>query len=236
MYNMISAGQVELSGITSNTIQEIVQRAIKESRTLPGILYLDASYLYCFENNDFPEVRKMTLLTRYDHSLAIEWHRLLERWYQDQTVHINDRLIKPIKISRTLDRVTNEGMQFLAECVTGGEGTDLRFRSIGDGDVAGDDPSPGAKILVHEVDRIDVTDNPDGGSLSRDGSTIYSIGNHAKEVPTPDNGVFTECGMHNTDSPATDILFDYSTFEDPVPHEQHANAPGSTTIVFMCSG
>ncbi len=229
----ITVGKVELVGITKNDIQEIFENAMKQYKTLPGLMYLDASYLYTFHPEDFTDVRKLTLLTRYDTSLAIEWHRLLERWYQDQTVHINGRLLKPIKISRTLDRVTNEGMQMLAQCVTGGSGTNINYRSIGDGPV--DFASPGDTILVNELDRIDVNNNPDGGSLSRDGSTIYSIGNHSVEVETPQNGEITECGMQDTEDPTTDILFDHSIFEDPIPHEQNADAPGSTTVIYMCS-
>lgn len=176
----------------------------------------------------------LTLLTRYDHSLAIEWHRLLERWYQDQTVNINDRLIKPIKISRTFDRVTNEGMEMIASGVTSGtSNTSFVYRSIGDGVITA--ASPSDKILSNEVDRINVNTTAEGGSLSRDGSTIYSIGNHAKTVPTPANEEFTECGMHNTDLPSTDKMFDHSVFEDPIPHVQHADSPGSTTVIYMCS-
>ena len=42
--------------------------------------------------------------------------------------------------------------------------------------------------------------------------------------------------MENTVSPTTDKLFDHSAFTDPIPHTQFANAAGSTTIIYMCSG
>ena len=178
--------QVQLLGITKDDIQTIFEKVIDENKPrYPGLIFLDANYLYTFNNDDFVDVRKLNLLTRYDHTLAIEWHRLLERWYQDQTVHINDRLIKPIKISRTLDRVTNEGMEMIAGCVTGQDNANFEYRTIGDGVISA--ASPSDRTLSNEVDRINVNETPEGGSLSRDGSTIYSIGNHAKTVPAPAN-------------------------------------------------
>jgi hypothetical protein len=230
----MSTEQVELLGITKNDIQEIFQKVIDETKPrIPKLIYIDANYLYTFHLDDFVDVRKLTLLTRYDHSLAIEWHRLLERWYQDQTVHINNRLIKPIKISRTFDRVTNEGMEMIAGCITGEESGTFEYRSIGDGVISA--ASPGDKVLSNEVDRINVNETPEGGSISRDGTTIYSIGNHEKSVPTPANDEFTECGIHSTDDPNTDKMLDHSVFADPVPHTQNADAPGSTTVIYMCS-
>lgn len=230
----MSTKQVQLYGITRDDIQEIFQKVVDENKPRhPKLIFLDANYLYTFHNDDFPDIRKLTLLTRYDHSLAIEWHRLLERWYQDQTVNINDRLIKPIKISRTFDRVTNEGMTMIARSITGQGVGIFEYRSIGDGVISA--ASPGDKVLSNEVDRINVNEAPEGGSLSTDGSTIYSIGNHAKTTPTPANGQFTECGIHDTDNPATDKMLDHSVFPDPIPHTQHAMSPGSTTVIYMCS-
>ena len=121
----------------------------------------------------------------------------------------------------------------LAQAVVGTTGSLFKYRSLGDGDVS--EISPSDTTLVSEVDRIDVTTGSDGGSISRDGTTIYSIGNHSKSVSTPDNNLFTECGMHNASTSASDKMFDHSAFEDPIPHTQNADAPGSTTIIYMCS-
>src|ERR1051325_2367997 len=227
--------QAQLLGITRDDIQDVFENALKDFKSAKTrIIYLDASYLYSFHLDDFPEIRKLCLLTRYDHSLAVEWHRLLERWYQDQTVRINERLIKPIKISRTFDRVVNEGMESVAGAICGDSTVaSFPFRSIGDGAVSF--ASPSDKILTNEIDRIDVNETPEGGSLSRDGSTVYSIGNHSADIPTPANEEFTECGMHSTDSETTDQMLDHSIFPDPVPHVQFADAPGSTTVIYMCS-
>jgi len=232
----LALSEPQILGITRNDIQDIFERTLvnfKEAKT--RIIYLDASYLYTFDLGDFNYIRKLCLLTRTSVVHVKEWHRLLERWYNDQTVRMygNMAIIKPLQISRTFDRVTNEGMEMVADCITGGGGGLFEYRSIGDG--SGSAASPSDTILVNEIDRINVNTTPEGGSLSRDGSTIYSIGNHSKSVETPANDEFTECGMHNTDNAVTDDMFDHSIFANPVEHIQNADAPGSTTVVYMCS-
>ena len=232
MFNMM---EVELLGITRNDIQDIFQETLKDFKEAKTrIIYLDASYLYTFELSDFEYIRNFNMLMRRSPLHIREWHRLLERWYQDQTVR-NDigYVLKPIKISRTFDRVVNEGMEMLAKCIIGGGDTTFNFRAIGDGAISA--ASPSDIELVNEIDRIDVNDNPEGGSLSRDGSTIYSVGNHSKTVETPANSEFTECGIFNSSDLVTDKMLDHSVFDDPVPHTQNVDAPGSTTVIYMCS-
>jgi len=233
---IVKVEQVQLLGVTNADIQEMFEKAIEQSTYKPGLMFLDASYLYTFHLDDFEYVKKLNLLTRRDHTLVIEWHRLLERWYQDQTVRDSfGKIIKPIKISRSLDRVVNEGMEMIANALTGGTlAASFEFRSIGDGDI--DEPTPADTDLVDEVDTINVNETPDGGSLSRDGTTIYSIGNHSKSVETPTNGEFTECGMFDKNVGETDQhMLDHSVFDDPVPHTQNVDSPGSTTVVYLCS-
>jgi len=226
---------VQLLGITKDDIQEIFQNTLKnfkESKT--RIIYLDASYLYTFHLDDFEYIRKLNLIIRYQPAQVREWHKLLERWWNDQTVR-NDRgyAIKPIKISRSFDRVVNEGMEMMANCITGGESTIFDCRGIGDGTIT--EASPSDLVLNNLVDMINVNETPDGGSLSVDGTTIYSIGNHDKAVPTPANGEFTECGMFDNEDEDLARMLDHSAFVDPVPHTQNADAPGSTTVIYMCS-
>jgi len=256
--------QIELLGISKNQLQEIYDNAIRNSKSSnPSIMFLDASYIYTFHLDDAPEITKMNKLIRYqqqkvnklarekkqytiefeiaqaeNHEVLTHWHSLLERWYNDQTVRNSfNRILKPLAISRSLDRVTNQGMESIAIGVVGEGGdtstTVYNFRSIGDGAVT--DASPADTEPSNVVDVIDVNNAPEGGSLSRDGTTIYSIGNHAKTVATPANGVFTECGMHNTDDTDNWLMFDHSIFDDPIPHTQNADAPGSSTIIYMCS-
>lgn len=225
--------EVQFQGITKHDIQQVFEKVIKEYNCKIGLVFLDVSYLYTFNLDDFVEVRKFNILGRYDTLAVREWHRYLEQWYNDKSVILNGRAIKPIKISRSFDRVVNEGMEMIAGCITGEEGGNFEFRTIGDGTASA--VSPSDKILGNEVDRINVNETPEGGSLTRDGTTIYSVGNHAKSVATPNNGEFTECGMHNTDSETTDEMLDHSIFDDPIPHTQNVDAPGSTTIIYQCS-
>ncbi len=228
--------EVQLTGITKQDIQDIFTKTLREFKDIKTrIIYLDASYLYTFHLDDFLYIKKLNLLMRRNPLHVREWHKLLERWYNDQTVRRNDigYTIKPIKISRTFDRVVNEGMEMIAQTMTGGNGGLFEFRTIGDGGASS--ATPGDTVLGNEIDRINVNEAPDGGSLTRDGTTVYSVGNHAKSVPTPANNQFTECGMHDTDDVATDRMLDHSIFEDPIPHTQNEDSPGSTTVIYMCS-
>jgi hypothetical protein len=255
----IDMQQVQLYGITAEDIQQIFEDTIKKYKVLPRLMFIDANYLYSFNLDDFVEVRNFNMLGRYyalklkelskqknvnkteyeiclaDNSIYCRtWHNCLERWLEDQTVTLGDKQIKPIAISRSFDRVVNEGLEIVARSISGGGGdASFPFRSIGDG--AATAATPADKILGNEIDRIDVNTAPEGGSLSRDGFTIYSVGNHSKDIPTPVNNKFTECGMHSTDSPTTDDTLDHSIFDDPVPHLQNEDSPGSTTIIYMCA-
>lgn len=223
----------ELYGVSKNELQDIYDNALREFKT--RVFFLDASYLYSFHQDDFEYVRKFNILGRYDVTANIQWHKCLERWYQDQTVTIGGKTFKPIKISRTLDRVVNEGMEMLANFVIG-SGSPRAFKVRGIGDGAVQTPSLADTDLVHRIDLIDVTDTPEGGSLTRNGTTIYSVGNHSKEIETPDNNQFTECGMFDDLNTAKMRMFDHSTFPDPIEHTQGVSSPGSTTVVYMCSG
>ena len=223
----------ELYGVTKDDLQSIYDNALREFKT--RVFFLDASYLYTFHLDDFEYVRKFNILGRYDVKANLDWHKCLERWYQDQTVTIGGKTFKPIQISRSLDRVVNEGMEMLANFVIGsGSARAFKIRGIGDGAI--DTPSLADTDLSNRIDLIDVTETPEGGSLSKYGTTIMSIGNHSKDIETPANGEFTECGMFDDINVSRMRMFDHSVFADPVEHTQGVNSPGSTTIVYMCSG
>ena len=222
-----------LYGVSADELQTIYDNALREHKT--RVFFLDASYLYTFHLDDFEYVKKFNILARYEPRVNPEWHKCLERWYQDQTVTIGGRTFKPIQISRSLDRVVNEGMEKIADFVIGnGTANAFDVRGIGDGDI--DEPSLSDEDLEHRIDLINVNETPEGGSLTRDGTTIYSVGNHSKEVETPVFNEFTECGMYDDLNTTRMNMFDHSVFDDPVEHTQGVDAPGSTTVVYMCSG
>ena len=223
--------EVQLSGITRQDVQDIFTKTLQEFKTAKTrVVYLDASYLYNFDKSDFQLIRNLTKLVRYSTKNAVEWHRLLERWYSDQTVSINDRQIKPLKILRTFDKVPNEGLEMTAACWAGQGASVFNFHALGNGTVT--QALPSDTTLVNEISRIDVTQDPNGGSLTRDGSTLYVIGNHPITVETAD---ITESGVFDSDNPTNDIMLDHAVFDDEVEHTINSDVPGSTTIIYQCS-
>ena len=216
----------ELKGITREEIQSIFEntlRDFKESKT--RVIYLDASYLYTFHLSDMDYVRKLHKLMQYDSRNVVEWHAQLERWFNDQTVNLP---FKPIQISRTFDRVVNEGLEAIAGAITASDPDAFNWRGIGQGE---GEALPSDRTLIDEIDRLNVFESVEGGVLTRDGSTVYSVGNHIKSVPS---ATVTECGMFTTGTSADDKMFEHSMFEDPVVHVQNADSIGSTTVIYMC--
>jgi len=226
--------QVQLYSITREDVQRVFEKVIAEHKPrLPRLVYLDLNYLYNFHLDDFETIRKFCILGRYDLRAVLQWHQYLERWWADMTVVIDGRQIKPIKISQSLDRVVNEGMEQVALSWTGVATSAYKFHAIGDGVVS--EVLPSDKILVNELSRVDVTTDPNGGSLSRDGSTLYVVGNHPATAP---QGDMSETGVFNAEKPVSidnDKMLDHSTFPDTVEHLISQDIPGSTTLVWQCS-
>lgn len=237
---------VQLSGVTVADIQKIIENTIsdfvKRNKSLPKIIYFDTSYLYTFTLEDWEYIKTFTRLINeavyqdeqgvWHSPLAIQWHRFLEQWVQDKYVILQGKPIKPIKITRTLDRVPNEGLINLANAYTGRDFNVMKWHAIGTGAIAGTDPDPGATALVTQQSRIDVTDSPDGGSLSTEGSTIFVVGNHPISTAT---GSYTETGLFDSENTANDSMGDYSIFPDEIDHASNQNAIGSTTVIYQCS-
>ncbi len=223
--------QVQLYGITKDDIQKIFEDTIKKYKIIPRMMYVDVSYLYNFHLDDFEIIRKLNLLCRYSLRATIEWHKLLERWYCDQTVSLGCRNIKPIKIARSFDRVVTEAMEDVAKFFTGsGTIAPYKFGAIGSGVFA--EVLPSDTALVNEVSRIDVTTDPNGGTMTRDGSTIYIIQNHPKSI---EQGDMTELGALNSLSTTNDRMLDHSKFIAPIQHQINQDVAGGTIVVWQCS-
>jgi hypothetical protein len=223
--------QVQLYGITKDDIQQIFYKVIAEKKAIPRWIYVDCSYLYNFDLSDFEIIRKINLLCRYSLRSVLEWHQILERWLCDQTVTLGCKQIKPIKISRSFDRVVTEAMEDVAKFFTGsGTIAPYKFHAIGSGVFS--EVLPSDKAMVNQISRIDVTVDPNGGSMSRDGSTIYIIGNHPKSIA---QGLMSELGAFNSASTSTDRMLDHSLFDVPINHLINQDVAGGTIIVWQCS-
>jgi hypothetical protein len=237
---------VQFYSLTVEDIQRIFQETIdayaKEHHVLPSVIYFDTSYLYTFHLDDWELIKRFTHTINdtiykdengvWRSPMAVEWHRILERWCGGQTVRLFDKPIKPEKICSTADRVPNEGMINIANSFTGRDFNMMKWHAIGTGASAGTRPSPSATQLVSQQSRIDVTDDPNGGSLSTEGSTVFVVGNHP--LSTAD-GEYTETGIFDAEHTDHDNMGDYSIFPDEVEHTSNQNAIGSTTVIYQCS-
>lgn len=213
---------IELYGITKDDIQKMMMDAIKDRVGKP-IFGLDANYLYSFDISDLREIKKP--------KQPKEWHRNLERWYTDQTVRDSfGREIKPTQLVRHFDKIVNEGLEMLAGCIVGEESTTFKYSILGDADDV-TEAFADATQVGNQISRIDVTQTGEGGSLSRDGSVIYIIGNHPASIAST---TVTESAVADTDSSTTDMLLDYTVFPVGIDHDQFLNALGVTTVIYMC--
>lgn len=211
-------------------VQRILQESLK-TKNGSGILFIDTNYLHSFHISDMDYISKICKLGRYDIKHVFEWHNNLERWYNDQTVRDHfGREIKPKQLIRTFDKIVNEGLNMIAGCITGQDSSTFHFHAIGEGEDLAEAFS-GDTQLSDEIHRIDVRNTNEGGSMTRDGSTIYFVGNHPPELGT---ATITETGIFDTSSPATDKMLDHSVFDPGISHDQHEDSAGSTTVVYMC--
>ena len=140
---------LQLQGVTYEDLKQIFEKVVQEAYPhKPSLVYLDVAYLYTFDVSDIGYIQKFTDRMRLAqfknrNPLQIEWHRMLERWYQGDHVTLEGRPIKPLQIERTIDRVVNEFMERIAAAMAGqGDFAPMKFHAIGDGAEAGTTPSP----------------------------------------------------------------------------------------------
>lgn len=230
--------EVTMVGVTSEDIRRIFERTFEEHAKKGYIvktLYLDVGYLYTFDPSDVWMVKKLSNYIRENPKYAIEWHRMLERWFQDQTVIDGfGRPFKPIAISFGYDKLPNEALEALSASWCGDDtlASAFKYGALGDGDT--DQAYASDFELVNELERIDVTKTSGGGSIGRDGSVIYAVQNHDIDCPG-DNTALTETGWFDKSTSDNDKMGEHSIFPIPVPHNQGDDAPGSTSVIYPCS-
>lgn len=248
----MQSSEVVLHGITKTEIEEIIKKALDESQSKNRIIFVDGSYLYTFDRADVPFVNKFTsqihtgeIMVVEDgrqvqrNPLAILWHNWLELWCMGLDVEIYEKRIRPLKITRSIDRVPNPCLEMVARSFAGQDFNTMAFGAIGDGAIAGTNPSPSDQNLAHEVSRINVTAEDNGGDLSADGNTFYSVSAFSVDTPTSNTPGFTESAIFDRDKPPIGssiipTMGDHSIFDDPIPHTQGSDAPGCTTFIYTC--
>lgn len=225
--------EVQLVGVTRNDIVEIFRREF-ELAGVPGnlIFFFDVSYFMTFDVVDLPYVYKQTWATRFDIGLMKDWHRQCERWFMDQTVVDKfSRPWSPIQILRKIDKVPNEGLEQIARAIMGVDLSQYKYDALGIG--TGGIAYPSDKALENEEDRIDILKDSPGGSINRDGSTIFWVGNHNKSII---NNNFTECGIFDSMDLTKDHIMNHTFFDGfVINHLQGLDGPSRTTTLYMCS-
>ena len=230
--NDMQIRQVALEGITLEDVKRVLEQSIQKSgKGGPGILAIDVNYLHAFDVSDMPYISKLCRLPRYEPKKAIEWHRLLERLYNDQTVLDNfNRPIKAVKVLRSFDKIVNEGLEMIAQCLIGSSTSIFKFHALGQGEDL-TQAFPADDELVDEISRIDVTQTTDGGSLSVDGSTVYIVGNHPASLA---DTTITEAGVFDAALATDDIMLDHTVFAEGIDHVKNEDQQGATLIIYMC--
>jgi len=220
-------------GITRQEIVEIFQKEFARYGVAGNfILFFDLSYFMTFHARDLPYVYKQTWAANYDIGLMKDWHRLCERWFMDQTVRDDfGQKWGPIQILRKVDKVPNEGMEQIAKAILGADLRQFKFDALGIG--TGGIAYPSDHGCEDEEVRIDILKDSPGGSINRDGSTIYWVANHLRTIEDND---FTECALHDHIDPAKAFCINHSFFDGyVVQHLQGLDGPSRTTTLYMCS-
>lgn len=230
----MSQTPVVLHGITQEDIQRMLQQTVKKfGKSKFSVLGFDANYCYNFHKEDFfPYIQKLNLIPRYDHKQSIEWHRLLERWYADQTVRDSfGREIKPKQIVRQMDQVVVQGLEQMAKAILGQVGKSFKFGAIGEGVIEPEDINPQDVQLEAEVLRIDVTQSNLGGSLSREGTTVYVNANFPITLESTN---ISETGVFDSMDKSNDNMLDHTAFDVPINHDKNEDVQGFTTVIYVC--
>lgn len=235
--NMQTFEPVVLQGMTKDDIERIFDDCMAQYRgKMVKVILLDATYGYSFAPKDVPFVTKVCNLGRTNELAVLDWHRMNERWYADQTV-IDDfgREIKPLFIRRTIDKVPNEGLKVLMGAgYVGREGKIMSWHGFGSGPITRAFASD--QILVSEIERIDVTDTP-GGSVNVIDTTFYQVANHTIDMPDDAGSEIdvTESAVLSSGNLTTDKMGDHSYYSAGIPHNQGEDAQGATTVIYPCS-
>ena len=121
-------------------------------------------------------------------------------------------------------------LEKVARSFAGQDFNTMAFASIGDGAIAGTNPSPSDTVLAHEVSRINVLSEDNGGDLQSDGNTFYSVAAFDVATPTSNTPGFTESGIFDKDtqpvgSTIIPTMGDHSIFDDAVPHTCRVRCP-----------
>ena len=251
---LLQTEQVVLHGLTKSDIQDIIKQALEDFKGhKPNLILLDGSYLYTFSKEDIPFINKYIMEEMrtgdikvieegrevWRNPKMIQWHQWLERWCMGQTIEIYGKQIKPLKIVRSIDRVVNDCLGKVARSFTGQDFNTMNWAGISDGEIPGSNPSPNDHDLAHEVARIDVLSEDNGGDLSSDGNTFYNVASYSVDTPSAALPGFTGSAIFDKDKPPTGSTIvvsmgDHSVFDDAVPHTQGSDAPGVTTFIYTC--
>ena len=123
----------------------------------------DIGYVATFEPKDSLLIKKSMQLMNLGYIDPKQFFKQFDRSYYDKTCDID-----PIQVSRSGNKLVNEGLTALAEMMVGARTKTFNIYAIGQGNKT---VTPKDDRLDDEVARLNITDN--GGTIRQRGSTVY---------------------------------------------------------------
>ncbi len=181
-----------------------------------AILYKDIAFGALFDPKDTFAYKKFHKKIQREDVHPNAWFNKLKRVYNDQTVYddITKRYFEPINVTITGNKLVNEGLTAMAQCMVG-----KRSKMFGVYAIGGSSASVNAKDdrLIDEVARLDILDN--GGFVINRGTTCYYSLFFPKTLATK---TIKETAILDSLNSGTDIMLLRTVFpsNETLPHQK----------------